>query len=96
MYKEQNFEILKHVTFLILKLDRLDQRLKNEEISQRVKEERDFLHAIKIGKVDWNGHIWIRNCRLKHVVGGKIVERIEMMRKRGRRRKKLLDEVKET
>ena len=96
MYKEQNFEILKHVTFLILKLDRLDQRLKNEEISQRVKEERDILHTIKIGKVDWNGHIWIRNRRLKHVVGGKIEENMHMIGRRGRRRKKLLDEVKET
>jgi hypothetical protein len=35
------------------------------------------------------------NCLQKHVFEGKIVERIEMIRKRGRRRKQLLDDLNE-
>jgi hypothetical protein len=37
-----------------------------------------------------------RNCLLKHVVEGKIDGRIEVTGRRGRRRKQLLDELKET
>ena len=36
-----------------------------------------------------------RTCRLKHVVERKIEGKIEVMGRRGRRRKKLLDELKE-
>jgi hypothetical protein len=36
-----------------------------------------------------------RNCLLKHVIDGKIEGRIEVMGRRGRRRKKLLDDLKE-
>jgi hypothetical protein len=40
-------------------------------------------------------HILRRNCFLKHVIEGKIQGRIEVMGRRGRRRKKLLDDFKE-
>jgi hypothetical protein len=36
-----------------------------------------------------------RNCLLKHVVEGNRKGRIEVMRKRGQRRKQLLDDLKE-
>jgi hypothetical protein len=36
-----------------------------------------------------------RNCLLKHVIEGKIEGRIEVTRRRGRRRKLLLDAFKE-
>ena len=36
-----------------------------------------------------------RNCLLKHVIEGKIDRRIEVTRRRGRRRKQLLDDLKE-
>ena len=36
-----------------------------------------------------------RNCLLKHVIEGKIKERLEVTGRRGRRRKQLLDDLKE-
>jgi hypothetical protein len=50
-------------------------RVRHEEL-HRVKEERNILHTIKRGKARWIGHILLRNCLLKHVVEGKIEERI--------------------
>jgi hypothetical protein len=41
------------------------------------------------------GHILRRNCLLKQVIEGKIKEEIEVTRRRGRRRKKLLDDLKD-
>jgi hypothetical protein len=45
--------------------------VKNEEVLRRVKEERNVLHTIKRSKVISVGHIWHRNCLLKHVIEGK-------------------------
>jgi hypothetical protein len=55
----------------------------------------NFLHTIQRRKVDWIGHIWRRNCLLKHVIGGKLEGRIEMAGRRRRRCKQLLDDLKE-
>jgi hypothetical protein len=41
------------------------------------------------------GHIWHRNCLIKHVIEEKIEGTIEMTGRQGRRRKQLLDELKE-
>jgi hypothetical protein len=41
------------------------------------------------------GHILCRNCLLKQVIEGKIKEEMEVTKRRGRRRKKLLDDLKE-
>ena len=41
------------------------------------------------------GHVLRRNCLLKHVIEGKLEGRIEMMGRRGIRRKQLLDDLKE-
>jgi hypothetical protein len=61
--------------------------VRNEEVLHRVKEERNIVHIIKRRKANWIGHILRRNCLLKHVIEGKLEGRIEMMRRRGRRRK---------
>jgi hypothetical protein len=45
---------------------------------------------------DLIGHILRRNCPLKHVTEGKIKGRTELTGIRGRRRKQLLDDLKET
>jgi hypothetical protein len=69
--------------------------MRNEEVLHRVKEERNFLHTIKRRKANWIGHILRRNSLLKHVIEGKLDGRIEMTGRRGRRRKQLLDDLKE-
>jgi hypothetical protein len=69
-------------------------RVRNEEVLHRVKEERNIVHTIKRRKANWIGHILRRNCLLKHVIEGKIEGRIEMTGRRGRRRKQLLDDLK--
>jgi hypothetical protein len=69
--------------------------VRNEEVLHRVKEERNILRIITARKANWSGHILCRNCLLKHVIEGTLGGRIEMMGRRGRRRKQLLDELKE-
>jgi hypothetical protein len=59
----------------------------------RVSEQRNILHEIRTWKANWIGHILRRNCLLKQVIGGKIKGRIEVTRRRGRRRKQLLDDL---
>jgi hypothetical protein len=54
-----------------------------------------ILHTIKRRKANWIGHILRRNCLLKHVIEGKLEGSTEMAGGRGRRRKQLLDELKE-
>jgi hypothetical protein len=56
---------------------------------------RNILNTVKIRKANWIGHILPRNCLLKHVIEGKLEERIEMTGRRGRKRKQLLDDLKE-
>jgi hypothetical protein len=71
-------------------------RVRNEEVLHRVKEERNIVHTIKRRKANWIGHILRRNGLLKHVIEGKIEGRIEVTGRLGRRRKQLLDDLKET
>ena len=56
-----------------------------------VKEERNILHTVKRRKANWIDHFLHRICFLEHVIGGKV----EGTRWSGRRRKQLLDNVKE-
>jgi hypothetical protein len=65
------------------------------EVLHRVKEERNILPIIKRGKTNWSGHILCRNFLLKHMIEGKLEGTIEMTGRRGRRRKQLLDDLKE-
>jgi hypothetical protein len=67
--------------------------VRNEEVLLRVSEQRNILHEIRKRKANWIGHILRRNCLLKEVIEGKIKGRIEVTRRRGRRRKKLLDDL---
>jgi len=46
--------------------------VKDIEVLQRVKEERNFVHATVRKKADWIGHILHRNCLLKRVTERKI------------------------
>jgi hypothetical protein len=67
--------------------------VRNEEVLLRVSEQRNILHEIRKRKANWIGHILRRNCLLKQVIEGKIKGQIEVTRRRGRRRKKLLDDL---
>ena len=67
----------------------------NEEVLHRVKEEKNIAHTVNRRKLKWIGHILRRNCLLHQVIEGKIKGGIEVTGRRGRRRRKLLDELKE-
>ena len=69
--------------------------MRNEDVLLRVKEQRNILHAIRKRKANWIGHILRRNCLLQRVIEGKIKGGIEVTGRRGRRRRKLLDDRKE-
>jgi hypothetical protein len=75
---------------------RWTDRVRNEEILHRVKEDRNILQTVKRRKANWIGHILCRNCHLKHVTEGRGEGRTEVAGRRGRRRKQLLDDTKET
>jgi len=66
-----------------------------KEVLLRVKEQRNIMHEISKRKANWIGHILHRNCLLLRVIEGKIKGGIEVTGRRGRRRKKLLDDLKE-
>jgi hypothetical protein len=69
--------------------------VKNEDVLLRVKKQRNILHEISKRKSNWIGHILCRNCLLQRVIEGKIKGVIEVTGRRGRRHKKLLDDLKE-
>jgi hypothetical protein len=50
-------------------------RVRNEEVLQRVKEERNILDTIERRKANRICYILRRNCLLKHVIEGDIDER---------------------
>ena len=69
--------------------------VRNEEELLRVNEQRNILHEIRKRKANWIGHVLRRNCLLQQVIEGKIKGQIEVTRRWGRRRKKLLDDLKD-
>jgi hypothetical protein len=69
--------------------------VRNEDVLHSVKEDRNALHTIKTRNDNWSCHILRRNRLLKHVIEGKLEGRIKIMGRQGRRRKQLLDDVKE-
>jgi hypothetical protein len=69
--------------------------VRNEEVLLRVKEWRKILHEILKRKANWIGHFFCRNCLLQQVIEGKIQGGIEVRGRRGRRCRKLLDDLKE-
>jgi hypothetical protein len=58
--------------------------VRNEEVIERVKEERNVLHTIKSRKVNWICYILRRNCLLKRVIEGNTKGRIEVTRRQVR------------
>jgi len=69
--------------------------VRNEEVLLTVNEQRNILHEIRKRKAYWIGHILRRNCPLQQVIERKINGKIEVTRRRGRGRKKLLDDLKD-
>ena len=59
-------------------------RVRNEEVLIRAKEQRNILHEISKWKANWIGHILRRNYLLQTVIEGMIKGWIEVT---GRRRK---------
>jgi hypothetical protein len=55
----------------------------------------NILRTIKLRKGNWIGHILRRNCFLKHIIEEKLEGRIKVTRRRGRKCKQLLDDLKE-
>jgi len=62
----------------------------------RVNEQRNILHGISKRKANCIGHVLHRNYLLQRFIEGKIKGRIEVTGRRGRKRKKLLDDLKES
>jgi len=71
-------------------------RVRNVEVLLRVNEQRDILHEIRKRRANWIGHILRRNCLLKRVIEGKIKGGIAVRGRRGRRRRKLLEYLKDS
>ena len=70
--------------------------VRNEEVLLQVNEQRNILHAIRKRKANWIGHILRRNCLLNQVMEGKTKREMDVTRRRGRRRKKILDDPKDS
>jgi len=70
-------------------------RVGNEEVLQRVKQERNILHTANRRRAILIGQILLRNRLLKHVIAGKVEGRIEVTGRRGRRSRELIDGLKE-
>ena len=84
----------------MLERDGEDQLDRSREKRRRIvngkrKDMHYTLQTIKGRNVDRIGHILLKHCLLKHVTEGKVERRIEMTRRRGRRRRKLLDDLSE-
>jgi len=71
-----------------------NDHVKNE-VLQRVKEESIILHTTKRRKANWIGHILRSYDLIKHVTEVKTEGRIEVMGRRGKRRKQRLDDLEE-
>ena len=69
--------------------------VRNEEVLRTVKEQKNVLHEISKRKANWIGHILRRNCLLQQLIEGKVKGGIEVTGRRGRERRKLLDDLKE-
>jgi len=69
--------------------------VRSEGVLLRVNEQRNILYEIRKRRANWIVHILRRNCLLKQVIEGKIKGEMEVARRRGRRRKKLLDDLKD-
>ena len=70
--------------------------VRNEEVLLRVKEQRNILHKIRKRKANWIGQNLRRNCLLQRIIEGMMKGgETEVTERRGRRRRKLLDDLME-
>jgi hypothetical protein len=69
--------------------------VRNEKVLHRVTGKRNILHILKRRKANWLGHSLRRNCLIKHIIEEKTERGIEVTGRRERRRKRLLDDLKE-
>jgi hypothetical protein len=69
--------------------------VRNEDVLLKAKEQRKILHEIIQCKANWIGHIFRRNCLLRLGIEGKIKGWIKVTGRRGRRRRMLLNDLKE-
>jgi hypothetical protein len=69
--------------------------VRNEDVLLRVNEQRNILHEIRKRKSELDWSHFIKNCLLQRVTEGKIQGGIEVTGRQGRRRRKLLDDLKE-
>jgi hypothetical protein len=69
--------------------------VRNEDVLLRVKEQRNILHELCKRKANWIGNILRRNCLLQRVIEGKIQGGTEVTGRQRRRRRKLLNDLKE-
>jgi hypothetical protein len=65
-------------------------------VLRTVSGQRNILHEIRKRKANWIGHILCRKCLIKHIIEGKIERGREITGRQRRRRKQLLDDLKET
>ena len=69
--------------------------VRNEDVLLIVKEQMNILHEIRKRKANWIGHILRRNSLLQRVTEGKVQRGREVTGRQVRRRRKLLDDLKE-
>jgi len=69
--------------------------VRNEEVLLTDKKQMNILHEISKRKANWIGHMLRRNFFLPQIIKGKIKGGIEVTGRQGRRRGKLLDDLKE-
>jgi hypothetical protein len=69
--------------------------VRNDDVLLRVKEQINILHEIRKRKANLIGYILRGNSLLQRVIEGKIQGGIEVTGRQGRRRRKLLDSLKE-
>jgi hypothetical protein len=69
--------------------------VRNENALLRVKEQRNILHEISKRKANFIGQFLRRNSLLQRVIEGRIQGGIQVTGRQGRRRRKLLDDLKE-
>jgi hypothetical protein len=65
--------------------------MKNEDVLQPAREERNILHPIKVRNANCINHILHMNCLQKHIIEGKI----EGVGRQGKRCKQVLGDLKE-
>jgi len=66
-----------------------------KELKAKINSSQIIRNEIRKRKANWIGHILRRNCLLQRVIERKIQGGIEVTGRQGRRRRKLLDDLKE-